>query len=126
MSGCYECAWGKVAGCWRCGSARRIEGGSPSTEGAGPKGEEPGAEGTRPDESKPDQETVRAGLQQQQAEDAARWIKALRDIESACIHSPHRALGVWDEGLAHLIHHHTRFLPPEPDAARHQQPGGGV
>lgn len=18
--GCYECAWGKVAGCWRCGS----------------------------------------------------------------------------------------------------------
>jgi hypothetical protein len=19
-AGCYECAWGKVAGCWRCGS----------------------------------------------------------------------------------------------------------
>ena len=41
--GCYECAWGKVAGCWRCGSrARGIE--PEGRESAGPraKPDEPG------------------------------------------------------------------------------------
>lgn len=40
MSGCYECAWGKVAGCWKCGQRMAIGAGVPEprmeASGAGP------------------------------------------------------------------------------------------
>jgi hypothetical protein len=54
------------------------------------------------------------------AQDAARLRKAIQSIEDACIYSPHREAGTWDDGLAQLIHHHARFLP---DAALRNNQG---
>jgi hypothetical protein len=39
--------------------------------------------------------------------------RALSSIEEACVYSPHRENGSWDESLAQLIHRHARLLSAE-------------